>query len=114
MKTYQSLFIFSSSLTDEAIQDILKNVQGEVEKLGGAILSSELTGKKVFARPMKKMETGNYAKVMMSLAPSAVSPLQARLKLNESIFRVQIVEIRKPVAEAPKAAAPAEAAGSAG
>jgi ribosomal protein S6 len=114
LKTYQALFIFSSSLADDAIQDILKNVQGEVEKLGGTVTTSELTGKKVFARPMKKMETGNYAKVIMQLAPSAVAPLQARLKLNENIFRVQIVEFRAPVVESPKAAAPVEATGSAG
>jgi len=106
VKTYQAMFIFSSSLADEALQEVLQSVQGEVEKLGGTVTGSDIMGKRVFARPMKKMETGQYAKMLIQMLPSSVSPLLARMKLNEKIFRVQIVEM-KPAKATPSPEAPA-------
>ena len=106
MKTYQAMFIFSSSLAEDAIRDIQQTIQSEIEKLGGKVTATEAMGKRVFARPLKKMDTGYYTKMVVAMEPASVHPLLARLKLSEKIFRVQIVELKASAAKAP---APAEA-----
>jgi ribosomal protein S6 len=101
LKTYQAMFIFSSSLTDDTVREILQSVRVEVEKLGGTVTATDPMGKRVFARPLKKMETGQYAKLLLQLPPTAVAPLLARLRLNEKIFRMQVVELKAPAKSAP-------------
>jgi ribosomal protein S6 len=116
LKTYQALFIFSTSLTDEAVNEIVQWVRGEVEKLKGTVRDTQLLGKRTFARPLKKMDTGNFVKLLAELPPAAVATLLARMKLNDKIYRVQIVELprRKKVDKAPAkdAAAPAPSGGA--
>lgn len=118
MKTYQALIIFSSSLAEDAVKETLQTVRAEVEKTGGTVTATEFLGKRVFARPMKKMETGQYARLMLQMQPAAIAPFMARLKLNEKIFRMQIVELkasaRKAEEKKPEAAAQSAAGGSAG
>ena len=94
MKTYQALIIFSSSLAEDAVKETLQTIRTEVEKTGGVVTATEMLGKRVFARPMKKMETGQYAKLLLQMLPAALAPFTARLKLNEKIFRMQIVELK--------------------
>lgn len=94
MKTYQALYIFSNSMTDDAVQETLQTIRSEVEKAGGTVTSTELMGKRVFARPMQKMEAGQYAKLLIQMLPSAVDAFTARLRLNEKIFRMQLVELK--------------------
>ena len=93
MKTYQALFIFSSSLADDVVQETLQTIRNELDKAGGTITATEMLGKRMFARPMKKMETGQYVKLLLQIPPAALAPFTARLRLNERIFRMQIVEM---------------------
>ena len=48
-------------------------------------------GKRPFARPMKKQDAGYYYVIDFELEGDQVTPLKERLKLNEFVFRVQIV-----------------------
>ena len=92
MKEYEALFIFSSSLKEDALQEALEQVNGEITKLGGNITNTDNIGKRSFARPLKGME--------VTMDPDKISPLLARLKLNESVFRTQIVKAEKiPIKE---------------
>ena len=50
-----------------------------------------MLGRRQFSRPMKKEDSGQYARVDFDLDPGSVKALLARFKLNESIFRLQIV-----------------------
>ena len=98
----------------------------EVTRFGGNVLSQEVLGKRAFAHPMRKRESGVYVLVRFELDPSKVAELRARYALNDEIFRVQILAVddrrealvveqnarRKAKAEA-EAAAAAEADGDA-
>jgi len=107
-KTYQALFIFPASLKDDRISELMAIIKGEIERFKGAILNSELMGKRTFARRLKKLDAGYYAKVIFQAPPDAIAPLQSRFKLVEDIFRVQIVNL--PAGSPRPAAQPAEAA----
>jgi len=109
LKTYQALVIFSSSLAEDAVKETLQTMRGEVEKAGGVVTATEMQGKRVFARPMKKMETGQYVKMLIQMQPAALAPFTARLRLNEKIFRMQIVELKISARQAAAKKAESEA-----
>lgn len=91
MKTYEALFIFSNSLKDEALEKVVEHIRGEIVKLNGSVQGVHPMGKRTFARPLKKSESGQYVRIDFSMDPGKIADLQARFKLNENIFRVQIV-----------------------
>lgn len=102
MKTYDATLIFPNSLKDEQFTKAVDRVKEEVGKLGGEVVGTRVIGRRQFARPMKRRESGQYVKMRMNLGPEDVSGLTARLKLNSDVFRVQIVcgrEEAQPVEE---------------
>ena len=101
MKTYQALFIFDSTHKDDAVDKILESIRGEISKLGGEVQDVARLGMHEFAREMKKKTTGHYVRMRFQIAPDKLQFLNARLKLNENVFRSQIVV-------APKVRPPAE------
>ena len=108
MKTYEGLFIFPELLKDDAVDVVMGRVRSEIEKLNGSVQSSVLLGKRMFSRPLGKRDAGLYARVCFSLEPDKIGALQARFKLVENLFRVQIVRADPSVPSAPPAV---EAAG---
>ncbi len=90
MRTYEGLFIFEDSLRDEALEGILDRVRGEITRLGGEIVATVPMGRKTFARPMRKRETGQYFRIVFDLAPERIAALRARYRITEEVFRVLI------------------------
>lgn len=91
MKTYEVIFIFSNSIKEDALQKVIEQIQGEITKQKGIVKESRVLGRRQFARPMKKEDSGQYARIDFQMEPGNVSALLAKLKLNESIFRLQMV-----------------------
>ena len=91
MKTYEAIFIFSNSIKEDALQKLVEQIQGEITKQKGTIKESRVLGRRQFARPLKKEDSGQYVRIDFQMAPGNVSALLARFKLNESIFRLQMV-----------------------
>jgi ribosomal protein S6 len=90
LKTYEGLFIFADTLKDEELVEVLDRVTAEVTRQDGSVIGSKKLGRRSFARTMSKRDSGLYVRMLFSLAPEKVSPLQARLLLSEDVFRVQI------------------------
>lgn len=93
MKTYDAVYIFVGIAKDDALNACLEKALAEVTRVGGNILSTESLGKRTFARPMSKKESGVYVKVRMELDPSKVDELIKRYQLVEDVFRVQILAV---------------------
>ena len=91
MKKYDALYIFVGIAKDDALNACLEKALAEVTRLGGNILTKESLGKRSFARPMSKRDSGVYVKVRMELDPSKVDELVNRYALVEEVFRVQIL-----------------------
>ncbi len=91
LKTYEATFIFSSSIKEDALQKIVEQIHGEITKLKGVIKETKTLGRRQFARMMKKEDSGQYVRIDFDIEPSGITPLRTRFKLNESIFRLQIV-----------------------
>lgn len=100
MNKYEAMIIFPESLKEEALDGALDKVTAEIEKLGGTVEAKTRIGRRSFARPMDKHTGGQYMVVTFRLDGGKIDALQGRFKLNEEIFRSQIVR-------APEVAAPA-------
>ena len=99
MKKYEAMIIFRESLKDTEWDGAVDAVRSEIERQDGRFSSCTRLGRREFAREMNKQSSGHYALVAFEMAGDKVAPLQARLKLNEDVFRVQVVSA-PPVAAA--------------
>ena len=90
MNTYEGLFIFADTLKEEELQKVTDGALAEITKLGGSVLGAKKLGRRNFARPMAKRESGIYVRAVFNLDAQSVTPLLARYKLSDEVFRVQI------------------------
>lgn len=93
MNKYDGLYIFVNLGKDENVDALLETVCGEITRLQGKVIASEILGKRTFARPMRKKESGVYVRVRFELAPANVSALRNRYQLMEDVFRVQMQKV---------------------
>ena len=105
MNKYEAMIIFPESLKD--VEEALGKVRAEIKKHGGDVDSTTRLGRRAFARKMDKQDAGQYVSMTFKLPAEQITPLLARFKMNEEIFRIQIV--RAPAAVPPAAGAVAEA-----
>ena len=93
MKKYDGLYIFAGQAKDDVLEGQIAKAIAEVTRLGGNVLTQEVLGKRAFARPMRKRESGVYVMVRFELDPSKVKELVNRYRLVEEVFRVQILAV---------------------
>jgi len=107
LKTYEAMFIFPSSLKDDVLEKMLERIRGDIAKLNGTVVNSQVLGTRAFARTMQKRDAGLYVKMTISLDPKEVAAFKAKCRLNEDIFRVQILNEAKVKIKAAPATAKA-------
>ncbi len=93
MNKYDGLYIFAGSAKDDVLDKQIDKARGEITRLSGNVLTTEVLGKKSFARPMHKRDNGVYVKIRFELDPAQVSTLVGRYHLIEDIFRAQILAV---------------------
>ena len=93
MKKYDGLYIFAGQAKDDVLESQIAKAVAEVTRLGGNILSQEVLGKRTFARPMAKRESGVYVQIRFELDPQKVGELVNRYRIVEDVFRVQILAV---------------------
>ena len=116
MKKYDVLYIFAGQAKDDVLESQITKAVAEVTRLGGNILAQEVLGKRAFARPMGKRESGVYVQVRFELDPEKVRELVNRYRIVEEVFRVQILAVderREAVLAAQREAAAQRAAANA-
>lgn len=93
MKKYDGLYIFAGSAKDDVLEKQIEKACGEITRLSGKILNTDVLGKKTFARTMKKRDSGVYVTVRFELDPQQVTALKNRYRLMDEVFRVQILAV---------------------
>ena len=93
MKKYDGLYIFAGSAKDDVLDKQIDKVRGEITRLSGNVLTTEVLGKRTFARPMQKRDNGVYVKIRFELDPNQITTLLGRYHLAEDVFRVQILAV---------------------
>ncbi len=93
MKKYDALYIFVGIAKDDVLEANLEHALTEVTRLGGAVIAKDSLGRRSFARPMNKHESGVYVKVRFELDPAKLEELTNRYHLMEEVFRVQFLAV---------------------
>lgn len=90
MNTYEGLFIFPELLNDEELEAARSHVLSEIERQGGRVLGVLNIGRREFARTLKKQRSGVFMRSVFEIDGDKISALQARYRLSDDVFRVQI------------------------
>jgi small subunit ribosomal protein S6 len=91
LRTYEALYIISTSIEDDGIQTIVNDVESLVTKQGGTIVRSENWGRRKMAYEVKKQSEGNYVLLRFQASPEFVARLESYFKLSEAIIRYIVV-----------------------
>ncbi len=93
MKKYDALYIFTTATKEEALNPLIEKVVGEITRLGGDPIGTEMLGKRTFARSMHKQDSGFYVRVRFEFDPAQIDALRARYTLIDEVFRVEILTV---------------------
>jgi len=117
MRHYENLVIVKPTFTAEEIQASIKAVEETITSNGGEIAATTSMGMRKLAYPIDKNERGYYQVIYYSVAPSAISEIERRFRINEDLLRFvtikydtnrEITAWNKLVEKANKAATPAK------
>jgi len=87
MRNYENLVIVKPTLTAEEIQASVKAIEEVITSNGGEIATTDSMGMRKLAYPIDKNERGYYHVIYYSVAPSAISEIERRFRLNEELLR---------------------------
>ena len=91
MRTYEALYIVKSDVGDDEIQTMAKEVESLVTDNGGAIVRSEIWGKRKLAYKVKHCSEGCYVLLRFTAEPPFIRRLEHYFRLSESVIRTLIV-----------------------
>ena len=87
MRHYENLVIVKPTLTAEEIQASISAIEDVITSNGGEIAARDAMGMRKLAYPLQKNERGYFHVVYYTIAPSAISEIERRFRINEDILR---------------------------
>lgn len=97
MKIYEVLFILPESMKEDSVEAGITSIKRELEGLGAVISNVTRMGRKIFAREMDKQQSGFYVVMTASMEPAKAQTIPSHFKLNEDVFRLQVVRAEEPL-----------------
>ena len=91
MRTYEALYIVHPEVKDDEIQTIAKNVEKLVTDNGGAVVRSEIQGRRKLAYEVKRCTEGCYVLLRFQSGPEFITRLETYFRLTENIIRSLVV-----------------------
>ncbi|MFO7976347.1 MAG: 30S ribosomal protein S6 [Candidatus Hydrogenedentota bacterium] len=91
MRTYEALYIVHPELKDDEIQTIANNVEKLVTDHGGAIVRSEIQGKRKLAYEVERCTEGCYVLLRFQAEPAFIQRLENHFRLTEPVIRGLVV-----------------------
>lgn len=87
MRNYENLVIVKPTFTAEEIQSSINAIEETITSNGGEIATTDSMGMRKLAYPINKNERGYYHVIYYSIAPSAISEIERRFRINEDLLR---------------------------
>jgi small subunit ribosomal protein S6 len=87
MRHYENLVIVKPTLTEEEIKNTIAQVEEIITSNGGEIVARDAMGMKKLAYPIEKNARGYFHVMYYKVAPSAISEIERRFRINEEILR---------------------------
>ncbi len=87
MRNYENLVIVKPTLTAEEIQASVKAIEEVITSNGGEIAATDTMGMRKLAYSIGKNERGYFHVIYYTAAPSAISEIERRFRINEDLLR---------------------------
>ncbi len=87
MRHYENLVIVKPTLTEEEIKNTIAFVEEVLTSNGAEIIARDAMGMKKLAYPIEKNARGYFYVMYYKAAPSAISEIERRFRINEEILR---------------------------
>lgn len=91
MRTYEALYIVKPTLADDEVQTVAQGVEKLVTDNGGAIVRSEIWGKRRLAYAVKKFQEGVYVLLRFTGPNDFIKKLREYIRLADDIIRHMVV-----------------------
>jgi small subunit ribosomal protein S6 len=91
MRQYEIAYIVHPDLDADAFAGIQERVSGWVTDSGGAVVNTDIWGKRKLAYEIRKQKEGQYVVINAELDPAATADLERNLRLQESVMRFMII-----------------------
>jgi len=87
MRNYENLVIVKPTLTAEEIQNSIKAIEEVITSNGGEIATTDSMGMRKLAYQIDKNERGYFHVIYYTVAPSSISEIERRFRINEELLR---------------------------
>ena len=87
MNLYESVFVFSGSLTEKLAEEKINNYEEIIKKSGGKTLKKEYWGLRSLAYKIKKDLKGHYFLLNFETEYDAIKDVESKLKIDEESLR---------------------------
>ena len=96
MKKYESVFILDESKIDGNAEAFMTSVIEFIKSLGGSVSESVDMGRRTFAYPINKKNSGQYWDLVLELDPAKVVELKENYRLNNAVVRMEVLIFDRP------------------
>ena len=96
MKKYECIFIFNESKLENGAEAYIATVTEFIESLGGKVVESEDMGRKTFAYPIKKKNSGLYWDLTVELDGDKVVAFKENYRLEDGVLRMEVLTFDRP------------------
>ncbi|MFM2242986.1 MAG: ribosomal protein [Verrucomicrobiota bacterium] len=84
-RKYEGLIVLNTKGIETSIDELVSAVGKEIEAEGAKLEEVKQLGRRQFAYPSNKLETGHYVNYLFAAEPAAIDAITKRLKLNEKV-----------------------------
>ncbi len=96
MRTYDVVFILDEKKVEDSGEKFANDVLAQVKSLGGEVKEKIMMGRRQFARPIGKNNSGIYWEFVTDLDPSKVAALIEKYSLNATVLRMACFDYVTP------------------
>ncbi len=86
-RKYEAMIILDTRGKESSVEELVSGISREMEQAGLTLEQIDQKGKHTFPYNPRHLDAGYYVNVQFEAEPAAVSDIQARLKLNDSIYQ---------------------------
>ncbi len=87
MRRYETIFIASPVLTDEQVDELVRNFEGIIAEQGGELLKTDKWGRKKLAYEVQKFSEGYYTLFEMNAGSNLIAELERRMRNHDSVIK---------------------------
>ena len=95
MNKYETLYVITPELEEEATKAVIEKFSGIITANGGEIESVDEWGKRRLAYPINFKNEGYYVLVQFTAAPEFPRELERNLQINENVMRYLVTRIEE-------------------